>query len=80
MAEYSANFTSPDNGKALVCERENCRTKTFPPGTEMHHLHNNEPGQPGRKVCSECYQYYLQKTTTKRRGTYSSESTLKHIC
>ena len=71
MEQYSADFTSLNNEKALVCEREHCRTKNFPPGTEMHHLHNNEPGQPGRKVCTECYQYYRQKTTTIRQGNNS---------
>ena len=56
--DYSADFTSIDGEKAVICDRENCRRKTFPPGMDMHYLHNNVPGQPGHKVCSECYQYY----------------------
>ena len=69
-AEYSADFkfTDVNTGKTVVCDRESCGTKVFPPGTEMFYLHSNKPGIPGRKVCEQCYRYYRQKTTTKCRG------------
>ena len=73
-AGYSADFTNVDTAKAVICDRETCETKIFPPGTDMFYLHSNEPDKRGRHVCEKCYRYYRQKTTTKRRGTYISIS------
>jgi hypothetical protein len=67
---YSADFTNVDKEKAVICDREGCPTKTFPPGTDTFYLHSNDPSQGGRRVCQGCYRYYKQKETTKRRGTY----------
>lgn len=36
--EYSADFTNADNEKAVICDRENCRIKIYPPGTDMQYL------------------------------------------
>lgn len=69
---YAADFTNMDHQKTVVCDRESCPIKTFPPGTDTFYLHSNDPQQPGRNVCKDCYQYYKQKETTTRRGTYPS--------
>ncbi|KAF5377829.1 hypothetical protein D9615_006831 [Tricholomella constricta] len=66
-AQYAADFTGVDNSASAYCGREHCATKTFPGGTKMNFLHSNNPREPGRMVCNECYQYYMQKATTKRR-------------
>ncbi|KAI9511301.1 hypothetical protein F5148DRAFT_1146961 [Russula earlei] len=62
---YAADFTNIDKEKVVVCEREGCPIKTFPPGTDTFYLHSNDPSQGGRKVCWECYQYYKQKEDNK---------------
>jgi len=47
---YSADFTNIDKEKAVICDREGCPTKTFPPGTDTFYLHSNDPSQGGRRV------------------------------
>jgi hypothetical protein len=66
--EYAAVFTSINQQKPVVCERVECPTKNFPPGTDMRYLHSTDPTKSGRSVCAGCYSYYRQKTTTVRRG------------
>ncbi|KAG6818633.1 hypothetical protein H0H93_003300 [Arthromyces matolae] len=67
--EYAADFTSINKSKPVRCEREVCATKTFPAGTKLHFLHSNDVTVPGKNVCADCYLYYLNKKTTKRKGS-----------
>ena len=67
--EYSADFTTPDNNHPVICGRDACKKKVFPPGTKLNFLHSNSSEHAGRDVCDSCYEYYLSKTTTQRRET-----------
>lgn len=65
--EFSADFTAAKDTKALRCARLECSVQFYPPGTDFHYLHSNDPLLPGRAVCTPCYNYYLAKRTTQRR-------------
>src|SRR5260221_7718678 len=37
--------------------------------TRLHYMANMDRSRPGRHVCQQCYDYYMNKTTTQRRNT-----------
>ena len=51
------NFTSTSG--TVVCQK--CKL-SFPETVEIHFLHDQTGKGPGKKVCDECYQYYITKT------------------
>jgi len=65
---YEAEFTS-EVAARVVCQR--CK-QSFPPGTQLHYMHNIDPSYPGRELCDGCHRYYREKGTTRRRNGMTS--------
>jgi hypothetical protein len=65
--EISADFTAATGTDlAVECSRGvKCAKRFYPPGTNLHYLHSNDPNEPGHAVCDNCRNYYLGKATTK---------------
>jgi hypothetical protein len=60
---YEAEITSENTDNA-VCQRCKMRVKS---GEELHYMKNMDHDKPGRSVCGECHDYYLNKPTTRKR-------------
>ena len=59
-----ANFTS--TAGHVVCQR--CKV-SFPEGEEFHFLHDATGEGPGKRVCTQCRQYYITKTEKAGQST-----------
>ena len=60
---YEAEISS-DNAEISVCQR--CK-ELVEPGVDLFYMKNIQPDKAGRYVCEGCHDYYLGKTTTRRR-------------
>ena len=54
-----------------VADRVVCQwcKESFPPGTQLHYMHNINPSYPGHELCNGCHKYYSEKGTTQRRNS-----------
>jgi len=59
MPEFAVKFTSENQ---VICG--GCCKQRLEPTAEIFYLHNNDPTQPGCKVCKICHQHYMGKATT----------------
>ena len=66
-----ADFTT-DGQDLVVCQR--CK-ETFPPNTLLFYMHDRRPDRPGKKICTGCRQYQLNKTETRQRTEQRTECT-----
>ena len=57
-----ADFTTDGDAQA-VCQR--CKL-SFPPGTQLHYMHDHNPGRAGKYLCEGCRQYHMQKTQSRQ--------------
>jgi len=72
-----AEFTA-DGDRRVVCQRCRC---SYPPGTPTFFMRAAANDEPGKKVCSECRQYYREKTrkATERRLNTVSNVNQSHL-
>lgn len=67
----AATFTSTSdlNNPRTCGAGHRCKIKVFPPGTQFFHVEHAGGAREGRWVCSECFEYYRGKASSKILGT-----------
>ena len=75
-----AVFTNPDPTQPVICARQDCKIKTFPPGTQLEYIHSAHPDQVGRFVCKECCAYYAVKMAAIIKGSIFTHRCCLQCC
>lgn len=67
VADFTAEFTVPDDTGPVYCQRPACEIKIYPAGTQLKVLESHAPGQAARAICPACINYYQSKFTSRSR-------------
>lgn len=62
--QYEAEFTQIGPS---TCEGTHCASAQLPLGTRLKAIFTKEPNTPPKMLCPTCWDYYMNKTTTRRK-------------
>ncbi len=79
--EVQAFLTTLEENQAVKCQRRGCKTKWYPPGTQLTWVGARNPGAEGDglAICDDCVAHYAAKAgtvTVSRTGMYPHSSSL----